>query len=133
MQIKKAKLIEQLKKRKSAIVAAHKKQVEKYNTFGAKFKTEALEILDGLRAKVAKATTMHEIRRILDDSNFIPASYMRKPPDKPQLGGVAKALYELELCEDDTLSLEASRNYLNVLRGEYDECDTDEDDEYDDE
>jgi hypothetical protein len=130
MIVKKAKLVEQLKKRRQQLIDNHKALAKSYIVRLAAYKLAVAKQLDALRCEVEEAQTVDKVYSLICNRSLNPGNRPVRPSKHPRTEAIDKALLELELCEDADLTLEASRGYLKVMGGEYDR---DEIDEYDDE
>lgn len=132
MLLSKAKLIKALKVRRAALVANHSKRVKGYSKQVEKYRLESLRGLASLDRAIRRAKTCREIKGLGYDVSFADRDYPKPPHRVAPTAGVDKIILELQLLDESVVTVESSRNYLDALRGEYDnekEYDDDEDDE----
>jgi hypothetical protein len=132
MLLNKAKLIAALKVRRAAIVKNHAKRIKGFAKEIAAYRKESLACLKEIERQIKLARTCREIRQIGDDVCVASRDYPRPPHKFAATSAIDKILAELNLLDETVVTVESSRNYLDILRGDEDgttkEYDDDEDD-----
>jgi hypothetical protein len=128
MTLNKGKLLLALKQRRKRIIDNNKKRKLEYPKNVEKYRREVIAAIEALKVEIKFARKEKDIARLMH-SGVITPDPPRKPHNKPPLAALDKAILELELCEETTLSVESSRNFLTILRGDEDGQEREFDDE----
>lgn len=128
--LSKTKLIGALTKRKEQVAKAAKRREVSYQKAVVAFHKRAVAAAEKLVEQI-KAT--EDPRAIAEAINTFNIGHCPRKPGKQNSAAIDRALTELELLDDMTLTVESHKQYLNILSGDDDYGDDPDDDYEDDE